>query len=119
MLGHYVEDLIYWSNAGGAGDMPLTIFGKPGLRDRLVPALATFDSLTSIESFNFIEGVARAQITTYVRHRLTGLDLSGNYRQIVHFRDFKIWKNEEFHDVAKLSTFWRLVARESGSRQLD
>jgi ketosteroid isomerase-like protein len=116
MLDYYVEDLIYWSNAGGPDDAPLTIFGKSGLRNLLAPVLDVIDSATSIDAFNFVDGMARVQVSTYVRHKLTGLDLSGNYRQVLHFRDFKICKNEEFHDVAKLSTFWRLVARESGMK---
>jgi ketosteroid isomerase-like protein len=117
MLNHYVEDLIYWSNAGGPDNTPLTIFGKSGFRDLLGYVLEVSDSSTSIEAFTYEDGLARVQVSAYIKHRPTGLDLSGNFRQVLHFRDFRICKHEEFHDAAMLSTFWRLITHEISLRR--
>ncbi len=119
VLDHYTDDLIYWSNAGGPDDGPLTVFGKSGLRNLLTPVLPVIDSMTTIETFAFADGVARAQVSTFVRHKATGLDLSGYYRQLLYFRGFSIFKNEEFHDAAMLSTFWRLVHAEGEVKPRD
>jgi hypothetical protein len=37
--------------------------------------------------------------------------LSGQYRQVFTFKNDKIIQLEEFHDAAKLATFWRLVTQ--------
>ena len=113
VLDHYVDDLVYSCNAGGPNDGPLTVSGKSGLRGLLTPVLPVIESMTSIELFKFSNNIARLQLSAYVRHKRTGLELSGTYRQIMEFRGYKICKLEEIHDAALLSTFWRLVASET------
>jgi ketosteroid isomerase-like protein len=113
VLDNYTDDLLYTSNAGGPDGQPLQAFGKSGLRAMLAPVLPAFETMTSIEDFKFDEDVARVRVISYAFHIATGLELSGTYRQIMHFRGFKICRLEEFHDAAKLNAFWRLLAAES------
>ena len=35
--------------------------------------------------------------------------LKGTFRQIVMYQDFKIKALEEFHDAARMKTFWEMV----------
>ena len=108
ILSYYADDVIYWCNAGLDG-APYTIEGKPGLRTFLHSIVSVAESATATEYFQFEDGIGRAKVEAYVRHRRTGHVLSGSFRQIVTYRGRKIAKVEEFHDAAKMAAFWRLV----------
>lgn len=112
VLEQYVEDLTYWSNVGNYDGSALTLIGKPALRTLLQSLHATLEGSTVTEHFQVRDGVARALIGFYIRHRQTGLILSGTYRQVMTFRENKIERIEQYHDGARTSAFWRLVARE-------
>ena len=108
MLQMYVDDLEYITNTGPDGSS-LTIHGKEDFRARFEPVMAIMCPRTSIESFHFENGIARVRLSAYARHRGTGLELTGNYRQLIEFRGFQICRLEDFHDAAKMAAFWRLV----------
>jgi len=114
MLGHYVDNLTYWCNVGAIDGQPFTIEGKQGLRTLLRSVLAVTESATSIETFRFEAGVADASIAAHVRHRRTGHEMSGVYRQVVTFRGRKILRCDEHHDAERMSAFWRMVTIEGG-----
>jgi ketosteroid isomerase-like protein len=113
VLDNYTDGLLYTSNAGGPDGQPLQAFGKSGLRAMLAPVLPAFETMTSIEHFKFADDIAWVRVNSFAVHKSTGLELSGTYRQIMHFRGFKICRLEEFHDAAKLNAFWQLLAVES------
>ncbi|MBN8911506.1 MAG: hypothetical protein J0H65_05480 [Rhizobiales bacterium] len=115
LLDQYVEDCTYWCNAGVVDGEPFTLTGKQAFRPFLHSILLVADSRSVIELFQFKDGIARAQISAYVRHRRTGHVLAGLYRQVVTYRGNRIWRIEEYHDAAKMNAFWRLVASEEAA----
>lgn len=108
VLDKYVEDLIYVSNTGPDGTS-FTIHGKQAFREKFVPAMSVVDSKTTITAFRFEDGIARVRLSAFVRHRQTGHELTGTFRQMFHFRGFQICKLEDYHDAAKITAFWRMV----------
>jgi ketosteroid isomerase-like protein len=109
MLSHFVEDVVYWCNAGLVEGTPYILEGKPAYRTFLRSIVTVAESATATEHFSFENGIGRAKVEAYIRHRRTSHVLSGSYRQIVTFRGRKIAKIEEYHDAAKMAAFWRLV----------
>ena len=108
MLEKYVDDMVYATNTGPDGSL-LMIRGKEDFRARFEPVMAIIDSRTSMQSFRFDGDAARVRFKTFVRHRQTGQEMTGSFRQLVQFRGFKICRLEDFHDAAKMAAFWRLV----------
>jgi ketosteroid isomerase-like protein len=109
LLSHYVEDLVYWCNAGSLDGTPYIIEGKPALRTFLRSIASVAESASVTEHFQFEDGIGRSKVEAYIRHRRTGHVLSGSFRQVITYRGRKIAKMEEFHDAAKMAAFWRLV----------
>ncbi|WP_295559407.1 nuclear transport factor 2 family protein [uncultured Hyphomicrobium sp.] len=109
MLAYYDDDVTYWCNAGSLDGIPYIIQGKQGLRTFLRSILAVAESATATEHFQFEDGIGRAKVEAYIRHRRTGHVLSGCYRQIVTYRGRKIVRLDEYHDAAKMAAFWRMV----------
>lgn len=109
LLSYYADDCTYWCNAGTLDGAPFIIEGKQGLRTFLASITAVAESASVIDHFQFEDGIARASIEAYIRHRRTGHVLAGSYRQVVFYRGRKIARCEEYHDAAKMAAFWRLV----------
>lgn len=112
LLGWYAEDLTYICNTGGPNGEPLTILGREGMRAFLAPVIGVAESMSVVDSFHYADGVGRARVSTFIRHKKTGHTLSGSYRQLVTFGGDRICRLEEFHDAAKMAAFWRLVTNE-------
>lgn len=112
ILSYYADDVTYWCNAGSLDGIPYIVEGKAAYRTFLRSILSVAESATATEHFTFENGVARAKVEAYIRHRRTGLTLSGSYRQIITFRGRKILRLDEFHDAAKMAAFWRMVTSE-------
>jgi ketosteroid isomerase-like protein len=108
MLAAYVDDLTYVSNTGPDGQS-LVINGKADFRARFEPIMSIVEAKTFIEDFRFLGTTARIRFSTYVRHRETGHELTGTYREVCTFRGLKICKIEDFHDAARMAAFWQLV----------
>lgn len=70
------------------------------------------DSVTTVEHFSYMSGIARMQAKYVLRDKASGLQNSGSYRQIAMFRESQVVLLEEFHDVPKIAAFWKLVASE-------
>jgi ketosteroid isomerase-like protein len=113
VLGNYVDDLIYFCNTGGVDGGPLLIEGKQALREMLQSIADVAESVSVAEYFRFADGVGRAKIECYIRHRKTCHMLVGSYRQLVTYRGDKIARMEEFHDGAKMIAFWQMVSGEA------
>jgi ketosteroid isomerase-like protein len=111
MLASYVDDMVSITNTGPHG-APVIIEGKAAFRTRFEPIMGILDAKTSIADFRHFGEFARIRFLTYVRHRATGLEVTGSYREICTFRGDKIWKIEDFHDAAKMAAFWNLVSFE-------
>ena len=109
VLSNYVDDLVYTCNTGGPAGEPVTLYGKTAMRERFAPVLVTVESKTSVDGFSFEGGIARIRLSSCVRHKATGHVLAGSFRQVMHFRGFKICKLEDYHDAARMAAFWRLV----------
>lgn len=112
VLAQYADDLTFWSNVGGADEKPLTVVGKPAMRAFLQALAGETEGTAATEYFRYSGGLGRAKIEYYVRHKQTGLILTGSYRQITSFRDGKILRVEQYHDAARTAAFWRLIMRE-------
>lgn len=111
-LACYVDDLRYVCNTGGFDGSPMCISGKNQFRDFLAPVMEAVDSHSTVSQFKLQQDSARAFIDCTLRHRSTGLQLVGNYTQIVTFASGKIMLMEELHDVARIAAFWSLVLSE-------
>lgn len=111
-LACYREDLTYVCNTGGIDGAPLEISGKVQFRDFLLPVMETVNSSTTVDQFRFEDETGRALIGCSLRHRKTGLELFGTYKQIVTFSGGKIMRMSEFHDASRMAAFWRLVLTE-------
>ncbi len=109
-LSFYVEDLTYVCNTGGADGGPLQINGRQALREMLLEINKVAEGISVTDYFRFRDGVARATVECFIRHRMTSHTLVGSYRQLVTYRDNKIARLEEFHDAARMITFWRMVS---------
>lgn len=109
LLSYYTDDVTYWCNAGSLDGVPYIVEGKPTYRTFLRSIVSVAESATATEHFTYENGIARAKVEAYIRHRRTGHTLSGTYRQIFTFRGRKICRLDEFHDAAKMAAFWRMV----------
>jgi len=118
VLSQYVDDLTYWSNTGAPDGAPLTIVGKMALRAFLESIAEVADSGSVSEYFRLGDGLGRAKIECFIRHKQTGHTLVGSYRQVITFRGDKILRVDEYHDAAKMAAFWRLIAGETVERSL-
>lgn len=117
LLSYYTDDFTYWCNAGSLDGIPYTIEGKQAYRTFLRSIAAVAESASVTEHFQFENGVGRAKVEAYIRHRRTGHVLSGSYRQLVTYRGRKIQRLDEFHDAAKMAAFWRLVTSDEPAEQ--
>ena len=113
VLSCYVDDLTYCCNTGGPDGGPLLINGKDAMREMLQPIVDTAESVSVSEYFRYQDGVGRATIECYIRHKTTRHLLVGSYRQLVTYRGDKIERMEEFHDGAKMVAFWRMIYGEA------
>lgn len=115
LLSYYADDCVYWCNAGSLDGSPFVVEGKQALRTFLWSIASVAESHSVIDNFHLDDGIARANVEAYIRHRRTGYVLAGSYRQIVTYRGRKIARSEEYHDAAKMAAFWRLVTSEEAA----
>lgn len=111
VLACYVDDLVYWCNTGAPDGGPLTIIGKPAFR-AFLQAMDVAERISVSEYFRLVDGVGRARIECFIKHKTTGHTLVGTYRQLVTYREEKIARLEEYHDAARMAAFWQLIAGE-------
>lgn len=113
MLSFYSPTIIYTCNGEPKGPdaKPVRYIGRAAMRGFLEPLLDIAESVSVVEAFQFDGVKARVNVATYLRHYRTGIVLSGQFRQVVHFENGLVSQLEEFHDAAKLATFWKLVSQ--------
>lgn len=104
------EDFTYWNNVGSPHGRPL-IHGKAAYIRFLAP-LAEMEGLSVPHSSRFKDGVATTSVEFYARDRRTGHSHSGTFRQVLHFRDGKILRVEEYHDAPALASYVALLSSE-------
>ncbi len=112
---HFVDDLTYFCNTGGPDGGPLTIVGQTAYREFLNQIVDVAESVCVSEYFRFNEdeGVGRAKIECYIRHKTTRHTMVGSYRQLLTYRGDRIERLEEFHDAAKMIAFWHMISGEA------
>jgi ketosteroid isomerase-like protein len=112
MLSFYSPHIIYTCNGEPEGPPNVTVryVGRSAMRGFLSPLLEVAESVSVVEGFQFDGEKARVNVACYLRHYRTGIVLSGQFRQVVRFEGGMISHLEEFHDAAKLATFWKLVS---------
>jgi len=113
VLNHFVDDITYFCNTGGPDGGPLAIVGKQAYRQILQQILDVAEGVSIIDYFRFDDGVGRASIECYIRHKTSCHTLSGSYRQLVIYSGNRIARLEEFHDAAKMIAFWRMISGEA------
>jgi ketosteroid isomerase-like protein len=110
MLSYYSHDVVYTCNAEPAGPNAVRYIGREALRGFLEPVLKVIECVSVVDAMHFDGLKARTTIACYMKHLSTGIVLSGQYRQVIRFKGGLIDQLEEFHDAAKLASFWKLVA---------
>jgi ketosteroid isomerase-like protein len=113
LVSHFVDDMTYFCNTGGPDGGPLTIVGKRTYREMLQQIVDVAESVCVSEYFRFANGVGRAKIECYIRHKTTRHTLVGSYRQLITYRGDRIERMEEFHDAAKMIAFWQMISGEA------
>lgn len=113
VLSCFTDDVTYCCNTGAPDGGPLVVIGKKAYREMLQPIADVAESISVSEYFRFTDGVGRAKIECYIRHKKTHHTLVGSYRQLVAYRGDKIERLEEFHDAAKMVAFWRMISGEA------
>lgn len=122
MLSFYSPDIVYTCNGeagGGIEGKPVRYVGRAAMRGFLAPLAAVTESVSVVEAFQFDGEKARVNVGSYIRHNRTGIVLSGQFRQVIHFERGMVSQLEEFHDAAKLATFWRLVSSTEALLEAD
>ena len=113
VLNCYTDDLIYYSNASSTGDTPLIIRGRENFRPMLEQINKAAESMSTIEFFRFDDdNIGRATIQGFIKHRVTRHTLTGTFRQEVTYRDGRIAHMREYHDAARMRTFWHIVSHD-------
>lgn len=112
MLSLYSPSIVYTCNGepDGSQGSPVRYVGRAAMRGFLGPLLEIAESVSVVEAFQFDGEKARVNVACYLRHYRTGIVLSGQFRQVVRFEGGLVSQLEEFHDAAKLATFWKLVS---------
>jgi ketosteroid isomerase-like protein len=113
VLSCFTDDITYSCNTGAPDGGPLVIVGKTDYRAMLQPIVDVAESVSVAEYFRYDEGIGRAKIECYIRHRTTRHTLVGSYRQLVTYRGDRIARLEEFHDAAKMIAFWQMISGEA------
>ncbi len=113
VLDLYCDDCVYRSSTGGLEGRPLVVEGKAAYRDYLAPIMHENETVSTVINFSYSTGIGRARIAIYIKHRSTGHEITTTYRQLVTYRDGLMVQIDEYHDVARLSSFWRLAQRDS------
>src|SRR5262245_8372248 len=62
VLRHYADDLSYYCNTGGPDGGPLSIEGKPALRQMLQAVVDVAESVSVPEYFRYDDGIGRSKI---------------------------------------------------------
>jgi ketosteroid isomerase-like protein len=110
LLALYADDFVYWNNFGGPNGAPLTIHGREDMRAFLA-GLADFDALSVVETFQFRDGVGHATSAFFMKDPTHGITHSAVFRQVVAYKDEKIFRLEEYHDAAAFAAFMALLQR--------
>lgn len=109
MLRNYSPNFVYTCNTEGDGKEPTRFSGLDAYRGFLEPLLDLIESVSVVEGFQYHDNTARVSVGCYYKHYRTGLVMSGQFRQVFTFEGDLIVRIEEFHDAAKMATFWRLI----------
>lgn len=113
VLNCYTDDLTYYSNANSTGDGPLIIHGRENFRAMLMQITNAAQSMSTIEFFRFgDDNIGRATIQGFIQHRVSRHTLTGTFRQEVTYRGGRIAQMREYHDAARMRTFWRIVSQD-------
>jgi ketosteroid isomerase-like protein len=115
LLDLFTLDLVYRCNLPDDTGEPRHFEGREQFGAFLRTKRGLMKSTTVVNQFSYSSGIARANITYVQRHHTTGLEYSGSYRQLATFRGLQVTLLEEFHDVEKLRTYWKLIESESRS----
>jgi ketosteroid isomerase-like protein len=108
-----VDDLVYHSHTGGLEGIPMLVEGKAAFRRYLAPLMAANQTVSTVVDFSYSTGIGRARIAIFIKHRASSHEITTTYRQIVTYRRQRMSRIDEFHDVARLSSFWRLAQQDS------
>lgn len=113
VLNCYTDDLIYYSNASATGDAPLIIHGRENFRLMLERISGDAESMSIVDFFRFgDDNVGRATVQGFIKHRVTRHTLTGTFRQEVAYRGNRICQMREYHDAARMRTFWHIVSQD-------
>lgn len=113
LLEYFSADFEYQINAGTEDGSPVELKGREKFAEFWRPLARDMDTRTIPGPLLLRGDVARLQVQFWLRHHSTGFGLSGSYRQLLTFRGGLICRIEEYHEAAKLNSFWALVASET------
>lgn len=113
VLDCYTDDLIYYSNASASGDGPLIIRGRDDFRLMLEKISNAAESMSVVDFFRLGgDNIGRATVQGFIKHRATRHTLIGTFRQEIIYRGNRISHMREYHDAARMRTFWHIVTQD-------
>ena len=90
--------------------------GKDQLRPRLQSLIDDFDFLEYVPLQIVAEGeVLHSRVRFRYRHKTTGLEYDGTMRHEWRIAGGRIVRFEEFHDIGRVRTFFRMLAQHGRS----
>ena len=117
-LSYMDDDVVFTFNAG-EGQLLLAgaSRGKDEVRRRLQEILDLFDfQALVLESLRDDGETVRTSMLFYYRHKASGLNVEGRYRQVVRVESGLIVRVDEYHDAAAVDAFLRLAAETAAKR---
>jgi ketosteroid isomerase-like protein len=110
-LSYMDDDVVFTFNAG-EGQLLLAgaCRGKDEVRRRFQEILDLFDfQALVLESLRDDGETIRTSMLFYYRHKASGLNVEGRYRQVMRVEHGRIVRVEEFHDAAAVNAFLKLA----------
>ncbi len=114
LLEFFTPDFVYRNNLPDDKGRPRLIEGRDAFGQLLRRKLELMESVTTVEHFSYLAGIARMHVSHAQRHKATGLKNNGSFRQFAVFRASQVAVIEEFHDAPMIAAFWKLAESRGG-----
>lgn len=109
MLRYFCDDLVFVEHSGEGGKHFRVRHGAKAFGDYLQTYLDVADCVSTLKFLTWDGIYIRTVIDFQVRHRSTGHDFEGSFRQVIRLRQGRISHLDEYHDVDQAGAFWGMI----------